>query len=376
MGSDSPYASIHRTKDRKEQNERRGTGSEQGGGVRREDAQRPQRRGARADDLHRPPDRPLRRYGGAGPPDQRADRLGGQPDGALRPRVARRHGHRRDRRAQPRGRDLPPSPRARGLLDQGSHTRQHRRHGPVHPRAGLRRGPDRGELQERRRGALFGLHALPRGDGRRQRPDGGGSLTDYILPLVPGLTGLLETGIDVLDVGCGSGRALDLMARKFPESSFVGYDFSEEAIARARAAAQEHGTANVRFEVKDVSTLDEGARYDLITTFDAIHDQSEPAKVLEGIAAALRDDGVYLMQDIAGSSYLHNNLDHPLGPFMYTVSTMHCMTVSLAQGGAGLGTMWGEEKAKEMLRKAGFGEVAVERLPHDIANSYFVARKG
>jgi 2-polyprenyl-3-methyl-5-hydroxy-6-metoxy-1,4-benzoquinol methylase len=202
------------------------------------------------------------------------------------------------------------------------------------------------------------------------------ALTDYILPLVPGLTRRLEAGIDVLDVGCGSGRTLNLMARKFPDSRFVGYDFSEEAIARARAATQEHGTTNVRFEVKDVATLDEEARYDLITTFDAVHDQANPAKVLEGIAAALREDGVYLMQDIAGSSHLHNNLDHPLGPFIYTVSTMHCMTVSLAQGGAGLGAMWGEEKAKEMLRKAGFGEVKLERLPHDIANSYFVARKG
>jgi SAM-dependent methyltransferase len=202
------------------------------------------------------------------------------------------------------------------------------------------------------------------------------ALTDYILPLVPGLTRRLEAGLDVLDVGCGSGRTLNLMARKFPDSRFVGYDFSEEAIARARAAAQERGTTNVRFEVKDVATLDEEARCDLITTFDAVHDQANPAKVLEGIAAALREDGVYLMQDIAGSSHLHNNLDHPLGPFMYTVSTMHCMTVSLAQGGAGLGAMWGEEKAKEMLREAGFGEVRLERLPHDIANSYFVARKG
>jgi 2-polyprenyl-3-methyl-5-hydroxy-6-metoxy-1,4-benzoquinol methylase len=202
------------------------------------------------------------------------------------------------------------------------------------------------------------------------------ALTDYILPLVPGLTGRLEAGIDVLDVGCGSGRALNLMARKFPNSRFTGYDFSEEAIARARTAAQKHDTTNVRFEVKDVATLDEEARYDLITTFDAVHDQADPAAVLRGIAAALRDDGVYLMQDIAGSSHLHNNLDHPLGPFMYTVSTMHCMTVSIAQGGEGLGAMWGEEKAKEMLKEAGFGEVEVERLPHDIANSYFVARKG
>jgi len=142
------------------------------------------------------------------------------------------------------------------------------------------------------------------------------ALTDYILPLVPGLTGRLEAGIDVLDVGCGSGRALNLMARKFPNSRFTGYDFSEEAIARARTAAQKHDTTNVRFEVKDVATLDEEARYDLITTFDAVHDQADPAAVLRGIAAALRDDGVYLMQDIAGSSHLHNNLDHPLGPFM------------------------------------------------------------
>jgi 2-polyprenyl-3-methyl-5-hydroxy-6-metoxy-1,4-benzoquinol methylase len=156
----------------------------------------------------------------------------------------------------------------------------------------------------------------------------------------------------------------------------MGYDFSGESLPRTRPTPKNHDTTNVRFEVKDVATLDEEARYDLITTFDAVHDQADPAAVLRGIAAALRDDGVYLMQDIAGSSHLHNNLDHPLGPFMYTVSTMHCMTVSIAQGGEGLGAMWGEEKAKEMLKEAGFGGVEVERLPHDIANSYFVARKG
>ena len=202
------------------------------------------------------------------------------------------------------------------------------------------------------------------------------ALTDSIRPLVPGLTERLEEGIDVLDVGCGSGRALNLLARKFPNSRFVGYDFSEEAIARARTEAEEHGTTSVRFEVRDVAALDEKEHYDLITTFDAIHDQAKPAAVLKGIAAALRDDGVYLMQDIAGSSHLHNNLDHPLGPFMYTVSTMHCMTVSLAQGGEGLGTMWGEEKATEMLKAAGFGEVEVKQLPHDFQNSYYIAKKG
>src|ERR671916_1236860 len=151
------------------------------------------------------------------------------------------------------------------------------------------------------------------------------ALTDHILPLVPGLIQRLEAGIDVLDVGCGSGRALNLMARMFPNSRFIGYDFSEEAIARARAEAQEHGTPNVRFEVKDTAKLDEKKRYDLITTFDAIHDQAKPAAVLKGIADALKGDGVYLMQDIAGSSHVYNNLDHPIGPFLYTVSTMHCM---------------------------------------------------
>jgi len=201
------------------------------------------------------------------------------------------------------------------------------------------------------------------------------ALTDHILPLVPGLIGRLEEGIDVLDVGCGSGRALSLMARTFPNSRFVGYDFSEEAIARARAEAQEHGTTNVRFEVKDAAELDEKARYDLITTFDAVHDQANPAAVLKGISDALRDDGVYLMQDIAGSSHVHKNMDHPIGPLLYTVSTMHCMTVSLSQGGEGLGTMWGEEKAREMLEEAGFKEVEVKQLPHDFMNSYYIVTK-
>ena len=200
-------------------------------------------------------------------------------------------------------------------------------------------------------------------------------LFDSVLPLVPGLTERLESGIDVLDVGSGSGRALNLMARAFPNSRFVGYDISEEGISRARAEAARNGTTNVRFEVKDAATLDEADGYDLITTFDAVHDQADPAAVLGGIASALRPGGVYLMQDIAGSSHVHNNMDHPLGPFLYTVSTMHCMTVSLAQGGDGLGTMWGEEKAKEMLAEAGFTSVEVKKLEHDIANSYYVVRK-
>jgi 2-polyprenyl-3-methyl-5-hydroxy-6-metoxy-1,4-benzoquinol methylase len=201
------------------------------------------------------------------------------------------------------------------------------------------------------------------------------ALKDHILPLVPGLTERLEAGIEALDVGCGSGRALNFLARMFPNSRFTGYDLSEEAIARARAEAEPNGTANVRFEVRDAVTLDEKERYDLITTFDAVHDQARPAVVLRGIADALKGDGVYLMQDIAGSSHVHNNLDHPLGPFLYTISTTHCTTVSLARNGEGLGAMWGEEKARKMLGEAGFTRVVVEQLPHDFANNYFVVTK-
>jgi 2-polyprenyl-3-methyl-5-hydroxy-6-metoxy-1,4-benzoquinol methylase len=201
------------------------------------------------------------------------------------------------------------------------------------------------------------------------------ALLDSILPLAPGLVEALQRGIDVLDLGCGLGRAVNIMAEAFPNSNFTGYDFSEEGVAAAQAEARQKGLTNVNFAAKDAAKLDESDRYDLITTFDAIHDQAQPATVLENIFKALRADGTYLMQDIAGSSHVHNNVDHPLGPFLYTVSTMHCMTVSLAQDGEGLGTMWGKEKALEMLAEAGFTNVEVNQLPHDDQNFYYVVSK-
>jgi 2-polyprenyl-3-methyl-5-hydroxy-6-metoxy-1,4-benzoquinol methylase len=200
-------------------------------------------------------------------------------------------------------------------------------------------------------------------------------LIDSILPLVPGLIEDLREGIDVMDVGCGRGRALILMARTFPKSRFTGYDFSEEAIADARAEAARQGLANTRFEAQDVAQIDEPARFNLITAFDAIHDQAAPRKVLKGIARALRPGGVFLMQDIRASSHVHNNIDHPLGTYIYTISCLHCMTVSLALGGEGLGAAWGEEKALELLAEAGFENVGIRQLPHDIVNNYYIAQK-
>ena len=201
------------------------------------------------------------------------------------------------------------------------------------------------------------------------------ALTDAILPLVPGLVGTLEKGIAALDVGCGSGRAVNVMAARFPRSTFFGYDFSEEAVAAGKAGAEEAGLKNASFAVRDVTNMGETDSYDLITAFDAIHDQARPAAVLAGISQALRPGGTFLMQDIRASSELHNNLAHPAGPFLYTISCMHCMTVSLAQSGEGLGAVWGEEKAREMLRDAGFARVEVNQLPHDSVNNYFIATK-
>jgi len=200
-------------------------------------------------------------------------------------------------------------------------------------------------------------------------------LIDEILPGVPGLVEALERGIDVLDVGCGSGRALNLMAAHFPNSRFTGYDLLAEAVSSAKAEAAANGLTNARFELRDVSDLDVHDAFDLVTAFDAIHDQARPDAVLDGIARALRGDGVFLMQDIAGSSHVHHDKDNAMAPFLYTISCMHCMTVSLSADGAGLGAMWGKETACTMLAAAGFGDVSVKEMPHDAMNYYYLARK-
>lgn len=201
------------------------------------------------------------------------------------------------------------------------------------------------------------------------------ALLNTILPLVPDLTEQLEAGIEVLDVGCGSGRAINLMAKRFPRSKFTGFDLSQEAITNARTEATRLCLNNARFEVQDMSGLKDRKRFRLITAFDAIHDQAQPRQVLRSIYNALHDDGAFLMQDIRASSHVNKNLDHPLGAYLYTISCLHCMTVSLAQNGEGLGAAWGEEKALELLAEAGFTNVEVKTLPHDIINNYYIAEK-
>jgi ubiquinone/menaquinone biosynthesis C-methylase UbiE len=204
------------------------------------------------------------------------------------------------------------------------------------------------------------------------------ALETHVLPLVPGLADRLAAGIDVLDLGCGRARVIRKLASLFPNSRFTGIDLSDEAIAHARERSREEGLTNVTFVQADLRNYDETAEpeaYDWITTFDAVHDQPAPLNLLRGIHRALRPDGVYLMQDIKASSHMHENLDHPIGTLLYTVSCLHCMTVSLAQGGEGLGAMWGEQKTCEYVDRAGFHSVEKHELAHDLQNNWYVIRK-
>jgi 2-polyprenyl-3-methyl-5-hydroxy-6-metoxy-1,4-benzoquinol methylase len=201
------------------------------------------------------------------------------------------------------------------------------------------------------------------------------ALVDVVLPLVDGLVERLRSGADVADFGCGSGHAINVMARAFPASRFTGIDFSDEAIAAGTREAAGLGLTNATFESHNLAELDKVGAYDVITVFDAIHDQAQPARVLENIYRALRAGGVLLMADIKASSRLEDNVGIPMSIYLYTTSLMHCMTVSLALDGAGLGTAWGTQLATSMLGDAGFDDVRVAEIESDPINNYYIARK-
>jgi SAM-dependent methyltransferase len=198
-------------------------------------------------------------------------------------------------------------------------------------------------------------------------------LVDALVPLVPGLAGRLAAGARVADVGCGSGHAVVLLAGAYPRSTFVGYDLAGDAIARARSEAA--GLANARFEVRDAARLTTDEPFHVVFVFDAVQDQVAPAAVLERIWAALAPGGTFVMVEPRASSDVAGNLTNPVAPLLYAVSTLHCLTVSLAGGGAGLGAAWGEELARAMLAEAGFVDVTVHEAPGDPLNAVFVATR-
>ncbi|WP_281690158.1 class I SAM-dependent methyltransferase [Pseudonocardia thermophila] len=200
-------------------------------------------------------------------------------------------------------------------------------------------------------------------------------LIDVWLPLVPGLPERLAAGARVADIGCGTGHALCLLGAAFPHSTFVGYDLSADAIARAEQEAADGGLANVRFAVADVAELAPEEPFDVVFAFDAIHDQVDPAAVLSAVHDALVPGGQFVMVDINAQSAVADNLGNPFAPWIYGLSTLHCMTVSLAEGGAGLGAAWGEQTARRMLAEAGFGEVTVTPAPGQALNAIYATSR-
>lgn len=201
------------------------------------------------------------------------------------------------------------------------------------------------------------------------------TLVDVTLPLVPGAIEQLTSGIRVADVGTGSGHAVNVMAQAFPESTFIGLDIAEAALAVGRAEAEAWGLTNAEFVVHDAAQLSDVGTFDLVTTFDAVHDQVDPVAMVDGVFEILKPGGAWLCVDIRASSHVGENLGHPMGAFFYAISCSHCMTVSLAHDGAGLGAMWGVHVARQMFEDAGFTDISIHHVDGDVTNNYYVCRK-
>ncbi len=199
-------------------------------------------------------------------------------------------------------------------------------------------------------------------------------VADQWIPAVPNLKARLDAGADVAEVGCGAGQCIVPVAAAFPNSRFTGYDVDAASIARARAKAANAGVGDrLVLERMPAENIPAADRFDLVMAFNCIHDMANPRGALAGIRRALKPGGLLMWSEADASDRLEENLT-PSGRTMYGASTMHCMTVSLAQGGEGLGAVIGEGLARELAREAGFA--GFERLP--VKNPFhqvFVARK-
>jgi 2-polyprenyl-3-methyl-5-hydroxy-6-metoxy-1,4-benzoquinol methylase len=201
------------------------------------------------------------------------------------------------------------------------------------------------------------------------------SYVQALVELAPGMHERLIQGASVLDIGCGDGAILSAMARAYPRSSFRGYDLSHAAIRAAVEHIEEAELDNVELSIGDVVTLDQPRAYDLVLALESIHEMGFPRIVLRRIVAALKHDGVFVMQEMAVSSHLSRNLDHPVAPMLYALSTMHAVPMALGQEGEALGRMWGEERAMQLLAEAGFRSVRFEKLAANAMSYYCVASK-
>jgi SAM-dependent methyltransferase/MFS family permease len=201
------------------------------------------------------------------------------------------------------------------------------------------------------------------------------ALVPRYLALDPALPQRLAAGIEVADWGCGSGHILNLAARAFPRSRFVGIDVSARALARARAESRAWGLENVRWVRGDPGCRRERERYDLVLMFDTIHDQADPAGWLARAHAALRPGGLLLAVEPRASSRLEENVGVPEATYLLTVSNLFCLPVARAGGGEGLGTAWGTGAARKALARAGFRPVEVRDAPMNSLATVFLARR-
>jgi ubiquinone/menaquinone biosynthesis C-methylase UbiE len=179
-------------------------------------------------------------------------------------------------------------------------------------------------------------------------------LLTKVLPAVPGLSDRLAEGVTVIDVGCGNGHVLHLMAQAWPQSQFLGFDLDEAHLENARGEASRLGLANVDFRPCDAAQIPLSDRADLILAFEVIHDLADPPAALERIHRLLKPDGFFLMLDSGIPSRLADSLDNPSAFNTFATSVLVCLQVSLAQGGPGWGATWGVEQASEELKRAGF----------------------
>ncbi len=188
-------------------------------------------------------------------------------------------------------------------------------------------------------------------------------IAQHWMPAMPDVDQRLREGGSVADVGCGNGQAPLIFARAYPKARVAGYDNYPLAIEQAKDRANRQGLRDrVRFQVADVSRgLPE--QYDLITTFDVVHDMVDPVGSLKGIRRSLSPGGTYLWHEFNVSSDLEENMKNPLGlpVLLFSGSTNYCTTTSLSQGGAAYGAVLGEKNARQLARDAGFS--SFERLP-------------
>ena len=174
------------------------------------------------------------------------------------------------------------------------------------------------------------------------------------LPALDGVVEKLQRGARVADIGCGHGESTVIMAQAFPNSTFVGSDYHEESIAAARRNAQEAGVADrVTFEVTPAQGFT-GSGYDLVTTFDALHDMGDPVGAARQVRSAIAEDGTWLVVEPMAGDTVSDNLN-PVGRAYYGFSTLLCTPASLSQEvGLALGTQAGPARIRDVVTTGGF----------------------